>query len=518
MSIIRSLLLGVALASLLGCSGGGGPTSVVTGAPWEKFRHDPNNTGASGISVPASATPGPHPTWSLAIDAQPTPGAGSASGVKPISSSPAVAIDGTVYVGTEGGTLAAVNPNGTIKWRRVSCETCAPPTAVPGATPEPTPPGGGQLLGPLVSSPAVYTLNSVTSVFIGSLDGKLLVFQDEGTTGACSACFQPSAQPGFQSAFGSAASAQFVSSPTFTTNASTFNISGIFIGASVQIPQGNTTRVAGKLYAINNDGSERWEFPLASDPAIGPVTSSPVLASGTLYITAADTLANSAMTDDGLYAIANDGTLNDGTRKWRAGVGKITDLSEPTAPFVASPLSDTQIFLTNADGEVVAINPNGSRRWGVMLGSTFLASLAIGNPAMLATATPTSTSVATSTPPQAATPTPTPTPPTQHLFGVSKGGVFFAINVGTGEADIVRDLTPSVTGPVISSPALSFESILIFGDNAGMLHALDTSDGTELWSVMLAPGVPVRSSPAIGSDGTIYVGADDGMLYAVNAQ
>jgi len=132
------------------------------------------------------------------------------------------------------------------------------------------------------------------------------------------------------------------------------------------------------------------------------------------------------------------------------------------------------------------------------------------------------------TPATAATTTPTPTPPMQKLFGVTKAGVFFAIDVSNGEPAIIRDLSQAgeegnvpvtaVTGPVISSPALSSESILVFGDAAGILRALDTSSGMELWEVTLAPGVPVRSSPAIGADGTIYVGADDGVLYAVTAR
>jgi outer membrane protein assembly factor BamB len=73
-----------------------------------------------------------------------------------------------------------------------------------------------------------------------------------------------------------------------------------------------------------------------------------------------------------------------------------------------------------------------------------------------------------------------------------------------------------VPAPVLSSPALSADGFLVFGDSVGQLHAVSTADGSELagFPISLAAGA-IRSSPSISGDGTIYVGADDGRLYAV---
>ena len=69
---------------------------------------------------------------------------------------------------------------------------------------------------------------------------------------------------------------------------------------------------------------------------------------------------------------------------------------------------------------------------------------------------------------------------------------------------------------MISSPALSIDGFLVFGDGDGQLHAVSTADGSELagFPIQLSSRA-IRSSPSIAGDGTIYVGADDGMLYAV---
>ena len=73
-----------------------------------------------------------------------------------------------------------------------------------------------------------------------------------------------------------------------------------------------------------------------------------------------------------------------------------------------------------------------------------------------------------------------------------------------------------ITAPVLSSPALSSDGFLVFGDSDGQLHAVSTADGSELTGFPIRlTSRAIRSSPSIAADGTIYVGADDGRLYAV---
>ena len=329
-------------------------------------------------------------------------------------SSPALDEDGTVYVGSAGGTLAAINPSdGTLKWSLSQCEIGAP-TSLHACV-------GSQPLGPLVSSPAVYKFDSLTNIFIGSSDGTLYIIQDDGTTRTCTLCFKPASAD-----FGSDATvmaSRFVSSPTFTASADTGSITAVFVGASIDLQRSGTARTVGKLYAVNTDGTVRWQFPRSGDLDIRAVTSSPALGlDNAVYFT----------TDDNLYALTAAGQL-----RWTF---PLPAAAEATAPFAASPLALSLIYAASGGtgGTIVAVNPDGSFRWRVSSpdGSGFIASLASGNPVFL-TPTTTPSPVETPTPPPAgATPTPTPTLTplafTQAIFGVTGSGTFVTIDVATG--------------------------------------------------------------------------------------
>src|SRR5262245_31262699 len=165
MKILRIARVVAAMIVLVGCSGGGSESTTTPGAAWPKFRRDVNNSGAGGGIVVSTATP--HVLWSVAIDAvataTPTPPAGTpaapqSAGTTEIISSPAIGIDGALYIGSQNGTLAAINSNGTVRWRVTEC-ACA------GAAPTPIP----EPLGSIISSPAVVTANNITNIFIGSV-------------------------------------------------------------------------------------------------------------------------------------------------------------------------------------------------------------------------------------------------------------------------------------------------------------------------------------------------------------
>jgi outer membrane protein assembly factor BamB len=511
MSSLRALLV-LSLAVLCGCSGGGGGTTTAA-APWEKFRHDSGNTGQGSGAVGNTKPPGTPRT--LSIDGQ------------PILSSPAIALDGTVYVGTgdpatgmPAGTLAAVDPTSlTIKWKRNTCEAC---------------PSNQQQIGPLIASPAVFTLNNQKTILIGSMTGQLLSFTDDGTNNpVCTVCFEPAA-----ASFGNGAtiSSHFVASPTFRTNSATAALATIFAAATVEVARGSATQTLGKLYALNSDGSLQWQFPQPNDPeTIGAITASPVLGvGGTLLFTAGDSL----------YALGTDGAF-----LWRCGglgcggfpFGAIADTS---APFASSPAVSSLIYVATAAtataaGAIFAIGPDGNFAWRVTSpdGSGFVASVAVGiQAATTPTATPTVPVTPTLRPGEipTATPTPTPTilPVADTVFAVTKLGAVVAIDAGSGQTKMLTNAPPPIAGPMISSPALSNDSFLVFGSNDGKLYAVNTATGQPPdvcvlsstpcpWPVQLTTGVPmspIRSSPAIAADGTVFVGADDGNLYAVGTQ
>jgi outer membrane protein assembly factor BamB len=70
-------------------------------SPWPMLNHDVRHTGLSSVDTSAIVTP----KWTF-----------NQMCCGNTSDSPAVATDGTIYVG-DGGSLWAVNPGGTEKWR-----------------------------------------------------------------------------------------------------------------------------------------------------------------------------------------------------------------------------------------------------------------------------------------------------------------------------------------------------------------------------------------------------------------
>lgn len=468
MSIRRLFFILLPLASLWACSGGGGGTSTSPQAAWEKFRHDTNNSGAASGAVAANNA---H-MLSVPIDVPPaTPGA--------ISSSPAIAEDGTVYVGSEGGTLAVLDANLGVKARLTSCGAC------PGNPP----------LGALASSPAVYRLNDTMSVLIGSRTGSVYVFYQDAANHPlqCTACFRPNPAD-----FGPDATinAAFVSSPSFTTDPVIFTINGIFIGASIEVDQGGSVRHVGKLYAINTSGILNWQFPRPGDPDIGPVTSSPALGSGNIwYFTTADGY---------LYALTSDGRL-----KWKTPTGAPDDPSLPFAPSVLT--TANYVFSPTANGDILAMSADQLVSFRVASeDASFTASLATGGPPEV---TPSPT-----VPGPPGTPTATPTFGTTSLvYGVTWSGHVVAFDVALPTPTVYPTPQTPIPTPVISSPALSTDGFLVFGSIDGQLHIVSTITGSELFQppITLADGVPIRSSPSVSAAGVIYVGADNGLLYAV---
>lgn len=495
MSFSRCVASTMWLVLVAGCSGGGGGgSSVPVGPPWPKFRHDASNTGQSGAFVASNRAE------MRSVDLH---GA--------IVGSPAIAFSGTVYIGTtrcdgdacdgNGGALAAVtNVPFALKWMTQVNPKCAAPD---------------QSLGSLISSPALYDLGLDTNIFIASDRGLVHAFRDNATATAPEAvfCFDPRRLAG--SARVDAAS--FRSSPTFTTSAVSGAIDGVFLGAEVTEVDGQTT---GRVYAITNDGSLRWEFPRPGSARIAPITSSLASGFGTLY----------ALSDTGiLYALTLDGNL-----KWSfdTGSARATD-----SLFALSPsTSTTGVFLNTADGSLLAINPNGTLRWRREVQAPFAGSLALSGvpvsplpsltPTPLLSPTPESTATGAAT----ATPTPTLTPvplvSSLALFGVTRQG-----QIVVYEAMAPTPHAPSsqteIEAQVLGSPALTGDGLIVFAgtnDSGGVVYVLDLATGQPPATPTGTPapvawpkevdGAGFESSPAIADDGTIWIGSRDGRLYA----
>jgi len=212
-----------------------------------------------------------------------------------VTSSPAIAPDGTVYVGSWDGNLYAVNPDGTEKW---SC-------AVGGVVD--------------ISSPAV---GSDGTVYIGSHDDNIYAINPDGTE-----------------KWHYTTGGQVLTSPAISPDGSTIYASSY----------------DSYLYAISSSGTLQWRFPLVLQ--FGNTASSPAVApDGTIYIG------------------SNAGTLHavnpSGTEIWRF---------ETSSDIRSSPAvsADGTIYFGCWDGYVYALNPDGTEKWHLLTKGSIYSSPAI---------------------------------------------------------------------------------------------------------------------------------------------
>ncbi|GAB4451489.1 MAG: hypothetical protein OHK0029_00740 [Armatimonadaceae bacterium] len=328
------------------------------GSAWPKFHGNLQNTGQALSGSPTTGTE----LWQFfAQDSI-------------VFSSPAVAEDGTVFVGSYDTNLYAINPDGTLRWQF--------PT--------------GDII---ESSPA---LSSDGTVYFGSMDGN--VYAVDGDTGALKWQFT--------------AEGPVLAPPTISTNGLLIvgciapgnklyaldltNGSVVWeytAGGEIQTCAAfsNDYRTVyfgaldGNVYALDvTDGSERWVF--ATGEQI--LTSSPTVAlngviyigtlDGTLYAIQADGTAlpgfTPVQTGASIFtspAVARDGTVYFGTLDSATGLddnsliavngatGAIRWKFTINEPISSSPAigADGVIYFGALNGNVYALNPNGTQKW-----------------------------------------------------------------------------------------------------------------------------------------------------------
>jgi len=69
-------------------------------------------------------------------------------------------------------------------------------------------------------------------------------------------------------------------------------------------------------------------------------------------------------------------------------------------------------------------------------------------------------------------------------------------------------------GKPIKAPAAIAQGRVFVGDDAGIVHALNLSDGKELWTFKTEG--PIEAAPLV-LDGVVFIGSSDNRLYALNA-
>ncbi len=248
-----------------------------------------------------------------------------------ISSSAAVAADGTIYVGSEDFNLYALNPNGSLKW-------------------------SFQTAGSIYAAPAI---GSDGTIYIGSTDGALYALTPAGAV-----------KWSYQTQGAIASSVSFDANGGIYFGSEDYNVYALNIDGSLKwsFPTGNyvdsspgvapdgTVYVGsadGNLYAITAAGTSKWSF--ASGSVIWAAPS--IAIDGTIYF---------GSSDNNLYALNSDGSL-----KWSFATQSYIDSSQAIGP-------DGTIYVGSSDGSLYAIQPDGTQKWAFLAGDSIESSPCVG--------------------------------------------------------------------------------------------------------------------------------------------
>jgi outer membrane protein assembly factor BamB len=402
-----------------------------------------------------------------------------------IISSPAIAPDGTIYIGSGNGALYAINPNGTLKWKY---ET------------------GGAL-------PASPAIGSDGTVYIGSMDRQFYAINPDGTLQwiyPTKNVFTSSAAIGADGTIYAAGTNldkilfQCVSDSSCVTT--TPQLCGgalppcptgqVCVDTSCAIPTNQACSVnnpcpsdqtcvsglpvsftvttqLGALFAINPDGTTKWIAGLynttipgvLNTPLSGEVHSSP--------------------------AVAPDGTIYIGTR------GDVpydrSDMCDDTSDY---PTSDAWP-VKPVNGHVYAFSPNGTILWDFKTLGRVDSSPSIGADGTVYVGSQ----------------------QTRKFYGRDHSVL---LDEGSETTGFVYAIYPNGTskwfvdlfGDVDSSPAIGSDGTLYVGSDNFHVYALDPANGAIIWVEPTRD--EVKSSPAVASDGTISIGSNDGSLYVFN--
>lgn len=350
MARCRSFALLTIICVLLGLSSPHSHAGLAS-SPWPMFRHDPSHSGASPAHDPTPA--GAY--WKYSV------GGGYSSCV--------IGPDNTIYVG--GSTyLYALNPGGTLKWRCAIGGTTRSTPAIaddgtiyigstdyklyavsPAGTVIWTFPTGNQIS----SSPAIAPDGTI---YVGSMDNKLYAVNPDGTQ-----------------------------KWAFTTGGQV-HVSSPAVGSDGTVYVGSYD---GNLYAINPDGTEKWrcttEEEVLTTPALSPDGT-------TVYFACWDNDLYAVSTADGVVrwrfavglihgntpsspAVGPDGTIYigsltgrlhaispSGTELWYFETG----FENRDAPAISA---DGTVYIGCYNGLLYAVNHDGTEKWHFMARNAF---------------------------------------------------------------------------------------------------------------------------------------------------
>jgi outer membrane protein assembly factor BamB len=385
-----------------------------------------------------------------------------------IHSSPTIGTDGTIYVATDNGTVYALDPNPRsdqrVKWALPTTKDF-----------------------PLYSSPVI---GEDGTIYVGSLDGNVYAIDLNGR-------LKWSYQTKSSSSLIGTGDQIYTKSP---------------IRFSPAIGTDGTIYVVtddGTVYALDPNNSEtrlKWSYSLESytffsSPAVG--------ADGTIYISGSNSNDQSSMLV--VYAIDLNGSL-----KWSYEIEY--SMTDASLPFTAIPAiaADGTIYIESPEGEVHAINPDGSKKWesepidgGEFSGwvDRIYSSPAIGADGMIYIVSMDGSTYALDS------------------DGVLKWRTTETMNDAVFVSNYLLSLSP-VIGANKTVYVVSGSSLYAIGyvppwpcrghdaQHTGQSSFIGAQNNTLKW--LFETKGAVESSAAIGADGTIYIGSNDQNVYAIN--
>ena len=298
--------------------------------------------------------------------------------------SPAIADDGTIYIGSEDNTnFHAINPDGTLKWIYSQLGDNVYSSAAVGNDGtiyvgskdnnlHAINPDGSQNWIFDLGGDAIYTTPSVASdgtIYIGSDSDNLFAINPDGTqkwvfnTAGSNVRSTPAIAQDGKVYITSDDDNLYALDPSNGSVVWSFPLggnaqSGIALDSDgtviVGVDQGGS---AGAIYAVNPDGTEKWSVPVLGRISV----CAPAIANGRVYVG----------TKEGNNLLALD--ASNGVQAW--------SFDTPGAIINSSPAIDVNgvIYFGSWDNHVYAVNPDGTLKYKFLTGGDVWSSPAIGS-------------------------------------------------------------------------------------------------------------------------------------------
>ncbi|MEW5896205.1 MAG: PQQ-binding-like beta-propeller repeat protein [Nanoarchaeota archaeon] len=269
-------------------------------SPWPMLHHDLRHTGLS-----------PYNTGHVDGTVRWTFDTGAS-----MESSPTIAPDGTIYIGTDENDVYAVNPDGTLKWKFDAGE--------PVYSPEWNTKKG------IHSAP---TIGKDGTIYFIAPPIYLFALNPDGT--------EKWRYPIYLYA-------HVAASPVLSPD------STIYATSESYPHEGSEPEFGARVYAINPEGTLKWRYDTAGSCLGNPIA---VADDGTFYVSGSDLEQQEfPYTHNAVFAFRPDGTI-----KWKYQIGRVEG-----PPTIAE---DGTIYVGTKEGRTLfALAPDGTKKWTFKVG------------------------------------------------------------------------------------------------------------------------------------------------------